>query len=95
MHIALEDDITLRIGTGCGRMAIQVEIGNGNERRHLILICIQCINRNLTRGGITVHMARKRRDLHRHYDIQRPLCPKIHKDPGSLNRRLYKNNVFT
>ena len=76
--------------TDYGRIRMQTDFENSTVTRYPI--CILCNYHILTKGGIKVHLSRKHNELLKRYDLQFPFCPKTRKDPGSINRHLYKNN---
>ena len=47
MHIVLDNDITMQVGTYYGRIRLRIEIDNEMEMRHLI--CLRCNYHNLKR----------------------------------------------
>ena len=67
MHIELDNDIALQMATDYGRIRMRIDIGNDNEI--LYLICLQRNYHNVTKGGIKVHIDRKRNKLRKHYDV--------------------------
>ena len=74
MHIGLNNDIALQMECDYGRIRMPIDIENDAEIRYLI--CLQCNYHNLTKGGVKVHLARKRNNMPKRYDLQCPLCPK-------------------
>ena len=91
-HIESLQDIALKMERDYGRIRILLDINGDIETRYLICLRRNC--RNLTKGGVKAHLARKRNGLHTHYDLLCHLCPETFKDLGSLGRHIYKNETL-
>ena len=73
MRTGLDSEIALQMETDYGGIGMQIDTGDDNE-----IIYIICIQRNchyLTGGGIKVHLARKHKNIRKHYESQRH-CPR-------------------
>ena len=91
MHVEKENDITINMEIDYGRIRLQFNSDAYNPDRLIrVLVCTKCEYENETKGGIKVHLTKKHNEIHYHYNVNCPFCPKTFVDLGTLNRHIYK-----
>ena len=68
MRVVFKGDITIQMGTDYGGIRMRIDFGNDTETRYLISPL--CNWHNLAKGGVKVHLERKRNELLKRYDLQ-------------------------